>query len=45
MPGLTVDSLVSGISLVKLLECKNLGNKTAKEFKSAVNALGTEVNK
>ena len=37
VPGLTLDSpvsLLSGISLAKLLECKNLGDKTAEEFKS-----------
>ena len=45
---LTVDSplsLLSGISLAKLNECKNLGDKTANEFKSLVNTLDTEVSK
>jgi len=35
VPSLIVDSPVSellGISMVKLLECKNLGDKTAEEF-------------
>ena len=42
VPGITVDSpvsILSGISFAKLLECKNMGDKTAKEFKSAINGL------
>jgi hypothetical protein len=48
VPGLTLDSSVSAllvISLTNLMECKNLGDKTAMEFKSLVNALDTEVSK
>ena len=39
---LTIDSpvsLLSSISYAKLLECKNLGDKTANEFKSIVSSL------
>jgi hypothetical protein len=39
---LTIDSpvsVLSSISYAKLLECKNLGDKTAKEFKSIVSNL------
>ena len=47
VPGLTVDSPVSelsGISFAKLLECKNLGDKTAKEFRALLNCLGYDAN-
>lgn len=38
--GLSINSPVSlllGISFAKLLECKNIGDKTADEFKSIIN--------
>lgn len=40
LPSFTVDSpvsVLSSISFAKLLECKNLGDKTADEFKSIIN--------
>jgi hypothetical protein len=48
VPGITVDSpvsILSGISFAKLLECKNLGDKTAKEFKSAVNGFDNQISR